>query len=139
MSNMGCLFGAVSLLMTMRVKYNKICDDPERKAQTSYFGAYSIITSILCTGLFLLCFWGILACADALDGGGLAVLVIYAFIAVLILMALILLAELIFGGLMGFIYQRKCNKRPIGWIALAVLIVCVAGMVVGLLFIAGAL
>ncbi len=137
MSNIGCLMGAFSWLMTNRVKYNKICAEPERKEKTVFFGVYSIIMSIAMAALVILCVWGTIACVDALDGNdlGLSELAVGAFILMLAICAAILLAEYIFGGLIGVVYQFRCNKRPIRWIALAVFIATAAGMIAGIILI----
>ena len=137
MSNIGCLMGAFSWLMTNSVRYNRISADPERKQKTVFFGVYSIIMSIAMGALFVLCVWGTLACVDALDGNslGLGELAVGAFIVVLVICAVILLAEYISGGLVGVIYQFRCNKRPIRWVALAVFVATAVGMIVGVILV----
>ncbi len=135
MSNIGCLMGAFSWLMTNRVNYNRISADPERKQKTMLFGVYSIIMSVAMAALFILCVWGTLACVDALDGNdlGLSKLAVGAFIIVLVICAVILLAEYVCGGLIGVVYQFRCNKRPIRWVALAVFVATAVGMIVGVI------
>ena len=137
MSSMGCLMSGISLLLKLGSKYNRICQEPERKATTMYFGIYAIITSIYTAGLFVLSVWGVIALMDGMDSAGISVILMWVFVALLVIVALFLFAEYIFGGLMGVIYQFRCNRRPIAWIALAVFILTAAAMLVGLIFIFG--
>lgn len=135
MSNIGCLMGAFSWLMTSRVNYNRISADPERKQKTVFFGVYSIIMSVAMATLFLLCVWATIVCVNALGGNdlGLSDLAVGAFILMLVICAVILLAEYICGGLIGVVYQFRCNKRPIRWAALAVFVATAVGMIVGVI------
>lgn len=125
----------MNLLIKLSTRYKNICEDKEQKANTTYFGTYSIVTSIVFGGLFLLSVWGIIALMGGMDDAGLGILLMWVFVAILLLLALFLFAEYIFGGLMGVVYQFRCNRRPIAWIALAVFILTAATMIVGLLFI----
>lgn len=137
MSNIGCLLSAWSWLLTLSRKYTQISSEPERKANTVFFGVYSIVMSILMAGLFVLCAWGIYALADALDSSGLGVLLMWVFIAILFLCALTILAEHIFGGFMGIIYQFRCNRKPIGYVAIVVFILATVGMILGVIYALG--
>lgn len=135
MSSMGCLLSGINLLLNLSVKYNRICQEPERKNTTAYFAVYSIVVSIVSGGLFLLSVWGVIALMGAMDSAELGALLMWVFVAMLIIVALFLFAEYILGGLMGVVYQFRCNRRPIAWIALGVYIITAAAMVVGLIFI----
>ncbi|MDE7165199.1 MAG: hypothetical protein K2O04_07265 [Clostridiales bacterium] len=135
MSNIGCILWGINLLMNLQVRYRNISSDKERKANTWYFGAYSIVMSILFGGLFLLSVWGIIALIDAMDSAGIGVILVVVFLIMLALVALFIVAEYIFGGLLGVIYQFRCNRRPIAWIALVVFILTTAAMIAGLVFI----
>lgn len=121
--------------MSLQIKYKNICQDKELKQRTSYFGVYSIVISILFGGLFLLSVWGLIALFGAMDSAGIGVLLMVVFIIMLGIVALFIVAEYIFGGLLGVIYQFRCNRRPIAWIALAVFIVTSGAMIAGLLLI----
>ncbi|MDE6293390.1 MAG: hypothetical protein K2L88_02065 [Clostridiales bacterium] len=135
MSNMGCILWGINLLMNLQIRYKNISKDKELKENTSYFGAYSIIISILFGGLFLLSVWGLIALLGAMDSAGIGVLLMVVFIIMLGIVALFIVAEYIFGGLLGVIYQFRCNRRPIAWIALVVFVITSAAMIVGLIFI----
>lgn len=134
MSNIGCLMWGVNLFLNLSRQYNIICKDPERKSRTVYFAVYSIIATVIVCGLFALSLWGLLACLNAM-GGEIGDLLLIVFIVMLAVMCLVLTVELIVGGLMGIIYQFRCNKRPIGYVALAVYILSVAALIVGIIFI----
>ncbi|MCX4312974.1 MAG: hypothetical protein OSJ83_03795 [Clostridia bacterium] len=133
MSNIGCLHAIWNTFVKLSGVYDRMT--PERRAKTKYFGIYSIITSIVASGVFVLCMWGILTLVPAIDTSGLGAPLIIMFIVILAACELVLLANIVLGGVMGIIYQRRCNSHPIAWIALAILIVCVAGTVVGILLI----
>ena len=135
MSSIGCLMSGINLLLNLSVKYRRICQEPERKATTSYFGIYSIVMSIFSGGLFLLSVWGIIALMNGMDSAGIGEILMWVFVVFLVIVALFLFAEYIFGGLLGVIYQFRCNRRPIAWIALAVFIITGAAMVLGLIYI----
>lgn len=131
MSSLGCVLNGLSWLLTLSTKYSRIKADPEYKARTSYFGVYAIIMSITMAGLFVLCLWGVFAMIDCMDEAGIGIIMMVIFIIMLIIVALYIALEYIFGGLMGVIYQFLCNRRPISWIALVVFIVTAVGMAVG--------
>ncbi len=138
MSNIGCLMSGISLLLNLGVKYRQINEDPERKANTAYFGIYSIVTAIVTGGLFVLCVWGVLALMNGIDDAGLSEILMWVFVALLVILTLFLLAQYIFGGLLGVVYQFRCNHRPIAWIALVVFILTTAAMIVGVIFVLNA-
>lgn len=138
MSNIGCLMSGLTWLMSLNHKYNKICADPERKANTSYFGVYSIFITIFVGGVFVLSMWGVMALMNAMDDAGLGQLLFWVFVVMLIIVMLYCAAQLFVGGLMGVVYQFRCNRRPISWIALAVFILGIAGTIAGVILVAGA-
>lgn len=135
MSNIGCLMNGLSWLITLSIQYQKICENPEKKAKTMYFGIYSILISVFVGGLFILSIWGVIALMNAMDSAGIGIILMWVFVAMLVIVALFLFAEYIFGGLMGVIYQFRCNRRPISWIALAVFLITTVAMIVGIVFI----
>ncbi len=135
MSNMGCIYGTLSWLISLNIKYKRICEDPERKATTIYFGVYSMIVSLFCAGLILLCSWGALALYSGIENSGISEILMWLFIAMLIICIIVLVAELILGGLMGIVYQYRCNNHPIRYIATAVFAVIIAALVAGLIFV----
>lgn len=135
MSNIGCLMSGLSLLLKPGVKYKQIREEPERKATTSYFGIYSIVTAIVTGGLFVLCVWGVIALINNVDNAGIGTLLMWAFVALLVILILFLLAQYIFGGLLGVVYQFRCNSRPITWIALVVFVLTTAAMISGAIFV----
>lgn len=137
MSTRGCISSVISLFLNLSIKYDEIAKDENRKANTKYFGVYSISTSVIAGATFVLALWGIIACVNAIDSSGLSALVLYIFIGILGLIELTLFGEIILGGLMGIVYQFRCNNRPIGFIALAVFLIVVIGMGVGIILIIG--
>lgn len=137
MSSLGCLLNGISWLLTLSSKYSRIKADPEYKARTTYFGVYAIAMSISMAGLFVLCLWGIIALVNNIENAGIGIIMMWIFIVMLIIVALYIVLEFIFGGLMGVIYQFLCNRRPITWIALVVFIATAMGMVVGSGFVIG--
>ncbi len=139
MSNIGCLLSAWSWLLTLSRRYTEISSEPERKANTVYFGVYSMVISVFMSGLLVLCSWGIYSIMNAMDSSELGELLLWVFIAILFLCALLLLAEHIFGGLMGIVYQFRCNRKSIGYIALAVFILATVGMIIGVICVTGLL
>lgn len=134
MSNLGCLMWGINLFLTLSRKYRIISADPVRKASTKYFGGYAIGTSIITCVLFALCSWGIFACLGAM-GSGVGDLLLWVFIFILGLLDLTCIAELIVGGVMGIIYQLRCNKNIIWLIALIVLVVCVGALIAAMIYI----
>lgn len=125
----------LSLLLKSSSKYKEISADPARKATTSYFGISAIIASIVTGGFILLCVWGVIALINGMDDAGLGSLLMWVLVGIIIICAIFMLAEYIFGGLLGVMYQFRCNRRPISWIALVVFLLTAAAMVVGLIFI----
>lgn len=138
MSNMGCILSGISWLMTLSMRYRRICENPEEKAKTAYFGIYSIIISVAVGGLFLLSVWGVIALIGAMDTAGLSAILMWVFVAMLVIVVIFLFAEYLFGGLMGVVYQFRCNRQPITWIALAVFVVTSCAMIAGLILIINA-
>ena len=128
----------LSLLLKSSSKYKEISADPARKATTSYFGISAIIASIVTSGFILLCVWGVIALIGGMDDAGLGSLLMWALVAILIICALFLLAEYILGGAMCVVYQFRCNRRPISWIALVVFVATAAAMIAGLILIVNA-
>ena len=135
MSSIGCAMSWLTLLLKSSTKYKEISDDPARKATTSYFGISAIIASIVTSGIILLCVWGVIALMNGMDDAGIGALLMWVFVAILIICAIFMLAEYIFGGLISVVYQFRCNRRPISWIALVVFVLTVAAMAVGLIMI----
>lgn len=135
MSNMGCIYSTIGWLISLNIKYKRIQNDPERKASTVYFGVYSMVVSVFCAGLIILCAWGVLQLYAALDSSGLSAIVMWLFIAMLALVILVLAAELVLGGLFGVIYQFRCNAHPIRYVALAVYVLTISALAGGLVFV----
>lgn len=135
MSNMGCILSGISLLLTLSMRYKRICENPEEKAKTAYFGIYAIVTSAVAGGLFLLSVWGVIALMGAMETAGLGVILMWVFVAMLILVTIFLFAEYIFGGLLGVIYQFRCNRQPITWVALGIFIGTTCAMIAGFILI----
>lgn len=138
MSSIGCAMSWLSLLLKSSSKYKEISDDPTRKATTSYFGISAIIASIITSGFILLCVWGVIALMNGMDDAGIGSLLMWALVGIIIICALFLLAEYIFGGLINVVYQFRCNRRPISWIALVVFVATAGAMIAGLILIVNA-
>lgn len=119
-------------MLTPQIKYKEISSDAELKATSSYLGISSIIASIASGGLFVLCVWGAKAVAGSNSAGD---TLTWVYVAMLVVCAVFLLAEYVFGGVMSAVYQIKCNRRPISWIALFVLVATTAAITVGTVFI----
>ena len=100
---------------TLSMWYNRIISDPEKREKSVYFGVQSIITSIVGATMVILCAFGVSALLRS-DGGIVAIV----FIALLALLMVVGLFEFTLRGLVAMIYQLRVNKRPIGWVALAV-------------------
>ncbi|MDE7106764.1 MAG: hypothetical protein K2O39_00390 [Clostridiales bacterium] len=128
----------LSLLLKSGTKYKEISADPARKATTAYFGISAIIASIVTGGFILLCVWGAIALISGMNDAGIGALLLWALVAILIICALFLLAEYIFGGLISVVYQLRCNRRPISWIALVVFVLTTGAMIAGLILIVNA-
>lgn len=137
MSTRGCISSVISLFLNLSIKYDKIAKDEERKATTKYFGVYAISTTVIAGAIFVLVLWGIIACINAIDSSGLSAIVLYIIIGILGLIELTLFGEIILGGLMGIVYQFRCNRQPIGYIALIVFVITVISMGVGIILIIG--
>lgn len=138
MSSIGCAMSWLTLLLKSSTKYKEISADPARKATTSYFGISAIIASIVTGGFILLCVWGVIALINGMDDAGIGALLMWVLVGIIIICAIFMLAEYIFGGLLGVMYQFRCNRRPISWIALVVFLLTAAAMIVGLIFIVNA-
>lgn len=138
MSNMGCILSGISLLLTLSMRYKRICENPEEKAKTVYFGVYAIVTSVVAGGLFLLSVWGVIALMGAMDSAGIGIILMWVFVAMLIIVTIFLFAEYIFGGLLGVIYQFRCNRQPITWVALGIFIGTTCAMLTGFILIINA-
>ena len=107
----------------LSVWYNRIVNDPDKREKSVYFGVRSIISSLVGAIIIILCAFGI----SALINNENALTVVFM---VLLAVAMIsVLFECTLRGLVTMIYQLRVNKRPIGWIALAVFIVSFVAMV----------
>lgn len=131
MSKIGCLSVILNMFFNVHARYMRMT--PEQRSRTKFFGAYSIGMSIVCSALFVLILWGIVALLPNMDGLG--IFVVVPLVVILSLCELVLLGELIVGGLFGIIYQARCNKSIILWISLIVFLLVIAAMVIGILFI----
>ena len=107
----------------LSVWYNRIVNDPDKREKSVYFGARSIISSLVGAIIIILCAFGI----SALMNNENALTVVFM---VLLAVAMIsVLFECTLRGLVTMIYQLRVNKRPIGWIALTVFVVSFVAMV----------
>ena len=125
----------LSLFFRLHTNYTLICQDEQRKAKTVYFGVRSIITTILAGAFFTLGIWGFILLFNAMDSQSLSILAIVPLIIILAIVELVLFAQYVLGGLIGVIYQLRCNRRAIGWVALGLFIVVTVGMAIGIVFI----
>ena len=139
MSNMGCIYGTISWLISLNLRYKSVEENPEQKETTIYFGVYSIIMSVLCSGFIILCAWGAGKLYVEMPGLGISEIIAWLFIIMLAVCVIVFVAELILGGLYGVIYQFRCNSHPVRYAAAAVFGVSVAAMIVGLVFSLGTL
>ncbi|MCH5155338.1 MAG: hypothetical protein J1F69_01915 [Clostridiales bacterium] len=138
MSNMGCIMSGLTWLMSLSRKYNEICADPERKKTTGYFGIYSVCITIFLGGVLVLSLFGVIQLVNNMENASISQLLMWVFVAMLIIVMLYSFAQYVLGGLMGVVYQFRCNRRPIAFVALGVFILATAGMIVGMVFVAKA-
>lgn len=138
---MKTIFNALLFWINLSTKYDTIKKDPEKKKKSIYFAVRTILTSLFSAIVVVLSIWGIIACFNNLSSESLSSMMLsifmWIFIVILILVALT-------GFINGFIasalcvsYQLRLNKKPIGWVALAILIIAfVTAIVVSYLLIA---
>ncbi|MCM1305930.1 MAG: hypothetical protein NC037_06180 [Bacteroides sp.] len=108
----------------LKIRYQRICENPEKREKSVYFGVLSILFSIIGAVIVALCAFGI---SSLMDNDNLLSIV---FIVILALCILISIVECTIRSLISTVYQLKVNKLPIGWAALAVFIVTFIAMVV---------
>jgi len=118
----------------MRVRYDRIAQDADRKEKSSFFGVQSILCSLFGMAAVILCAFGIRACMQ--QDSALLIL----FIALLVIVMLVALVQCTSRALVATIYQMKLNKKPIGWVSLVLWIIALVAMVaVSVLMVSGVL
>lgn len=138
MSNMGCIMWGMSVLLNLNRKYKNICNEPDLKANTVYFGKYSMVASVVSGAIFLLCVWGTAALIAAVHTASVGEMLMWVFVAMQIILTVVVFAEFIMSGLMGVVYQFRCNTNKIRYAALAVFAAMTAIMIAGTVLIVGA-
>lgn len=130
---MKTLFKMFTFWVNLKVRYETIAKDPERKEKSVYFGVRSIISSIFSAIVIALSIWGIFACFNALNTDSFNMILAWIFIVLLAVIALTALFNGFVAALISTMYQLRLNKKPIGWVALAILIVAFVGAIIAAL------
>lgn len=118
----------------MRTRFDRYRN--EGKAETSVaFGILSICYSLFGCALLALFVW--LASLLLLQTDGLTPLLAVPFAVILGILALVVAVRGPIAGLVAAVYQLRLNKKPIGWIALAVWFLALAAAVVAALWVLG--
>lgn len=117
--------------LDLSVHKDHITSDPERRRNSNYFGIRSIISSLLGFIVAALCGWGFFALSGT--GDGLGVILVIILMVILALMAILSFLQGIVQGFVCFIYQLRINKKPIGWVALAIWLVLLLTVIITLL------
>ncbi len=116
--------------------FNKLRNDDELRPKTVRMGVNSIVMTVVACVFTFLGGWGALTCFNLISSGD-------SFL--LPLLGLILSLAAAIGGLargficslMYWIYQLRLNKKPIGYVALALWILGIVGVVVAIILITG--
>ncbi len=101
----------------MSVRYDRIVSDPNRREKSVWFGVQSLVASLFGAAVIILCAFGISALMKEDN------IVTLVFIILLVVIMLVAILECTVRGLISMIYQLRVNKKPVGWIALAIWIV----------------
>ena len=106
-------------------KARRIKQDPEARAKSAQLGVSSIIFSVATAVCFII---GALILKVVIDTGSIIILILVGLFGVaFIIGALFSLLH----AVISFALQCSINRRPITWIALAVLIIAIAGTAIG--------
>ncbi len=127
------IFKVLNFWANLRFRYDTIAKDPERKEKSIYFGVRSIISSIFSAIVIALSVWGIFACSNAMNADSLNAIVAWVFIVLLAVITFTALCNGFVSALISTVYQLRLNKKPIGWVALAILIVSFVGAIIAAL------
>ena len=124
-------FGLIMFWLTISNKYERLRNDPTKQHSVS-LGVESILMSILGAGatvglayLTYLCF----------TVEGLAGLLTWIFGLIFAFSALAVFIELVVASLFYAIYQIRLNRHPIGYVALVLSILIIAGSIVAAILI----
>ncbi len=101
----------------MSVRYDRIVSDPNRREKSVWFGVQSLVASLFGAAVIILCAFGISALMKEDN------IVTLVFIILLVVIMLVAILECRVRGLISMMYQLRVNKKPVGWIALAIWIV----------------
>ena len=113
--NLSLLFG----------RAREIRNDPESRAKSAQFGVSSIVYSIMAAVFFVV---GVFLINLAFESGSIVILVLCGLFG--LAFAISALVSLLH-AIVRFALQASINRRPITWIALAVLIISLAGAAIG--------
>lgn len=106
-------------------KARDIRNEPTLRARSAYFGIESIVYSILTAAFFVV---GVLLINLAIESGSIVLLILCGLFGVAF--AISSLATL-FHAVLRFALQLSINRRPITWIALAFIVLALAGAAIG--------
>ena len=119
-------------------KYQRIKENEEKRATSVKLGVRSIVQSIIAAAALVLCAFGMKLCLNNLSSST-ATLPVFTVIGLVLFIgiAIVSLIQGMLGAMMYWIYQLKLNKKPIGYAAMAVWIVClIAAIAVSILILA---
>lgn len=132
MSNRNLLFEFFAVWNSRSIRYGSLSANEEKRQKSVYFGVASITESILGVLFAAAGIWLMMNLSDFSDSS-----------IVITVLLLIVGVALLIGALRTWIgaavdlgYQMLMNKKPIRWIALAVLIAAVVGGVIAVIALA---
>ena len=111
-------------------KYNNLKADEDKKDTSVSLGVRGIIQAILSAVFVALFVFGGVFCFSKTEFELAGLLYILGGV-ISLLCGLAVLVQGFFGALFYVIYQMKLNKRAIGWIALVIWFLCLAGAIAG--------
>lgn len=116
--------------------YHRLKDDEAKRPVTVRMGVVSIIQSVIACAFTILGLWGFITCLNYIGSEGATSFILPLF-GVIISAAVAITAFLrgFVSALIYWIYQLSLNKRAVGFVALAVWILAIAGTVVTLILI----
>ena len=106
-------------------KAREIRNNPEARARSAQFGVMSIVYSVMAVAFFLV---GVLLLNFAFESGSIVMLVLCGVTGVAFAISALIS---LFQAIVRFALQASINRRPVTWIALAVLIIILGGAAIG--------
>lgn len=116
--------------INIRAKYDRIKNNEERREKSVRMGVRSIIQTVLCSVIAVLAFYGAVVCLKYTASVNLGMILSLIAGIFCILATLVSLIQGVLGGMLYMIYQLRLNRRPIGWVALAIWLLLVIAIIV---------